>query len=167
MMRRAAAAVLLAAAACSAGGAARSTGVPATKPPAGGLKLTSPAFTDGGRIPQRYTCQGSNETVPLAWSGVPAGTVKLVLLVEDPDAPGGMFVHWAVDAIPPAGGSAAQGRVVQGWRGPCPPPGRAHRYVFTLAAVRDFSAAQTVAGVRAEIAGAASVARLTGLYGRR
>src|SRR5947209_3810855 len=120
---------------------------------AGGLKamdLTSPAFREGDKIPVKYTCDGENISPPLGWTGVPAGTQSLALMVDDPDAPSGTFVHWAIRGIPPtvdrleenaskAGlpsgakeGRNGAGRV--GWFGPCPPSGT-HHYVFHLYAV--------------------------------
>src|SRR5579864_4792275 len=109
--------------------------------------LMSPAFPPGGEIPRQYTCDGSDISPPFTWSGVPAGTASLVLVIEDPDAPRGTFHHWAVFAIPPgwtglpAGFGAAQppagsgqtrndfGRL--GYGGPCPPAGAgAHHYHF-------------------------------------
>src|SRR5439155_14692198 len=70
-------------------------GAPAT------ITLRSSAFTDGGTIPQRFTCASVGTTPPLAWSGVPAGAKELALLVEDPDAPGGTFVHWVLFHLQP------------------------------------------------------------------
>jgi|SRR5579863_5057031 len=118
--------------------------------------LTTPAFAPGGEIPREYTCDGSDISPPLSWSGIPAGTASLVLVVEDPDAPGGVFGHWAAYDIPPdspglaagyhAGRPAAGpgiglrearndfGRL--GYGGPCPPPGGGvHHYHFVLMAL--------------------------------
>jgi Raf kinase inhibitor-like YbhB/YbcL family protein len=116
--------------------------------------LTSGAFAAGGAIPSRYTCDGADGSPPLAWSGTPAGTVTLALIADDPDAPSGTWVHWVLFNLPaatevlPEGvpktehpdglGGALQGR--NGFRrigygGPCPPPGRAHRYYFRLYAL--------------------------------
>jgi Raf kinase inhibitor-like YbhB/YbcL family protein len=115
------------------------------------LMLASPAFPPGGRIPSEYTCDGADISPPLTWSGVPAGTKSLVLLVDDPDAPSGTFRHWAAFDIPAnAPGLAAGygpnrpatsfretrndfGRA--GYGGPCPPPGPAHHYHFRLFAI--------------------------------
>ena len=114
------------------------------------LLLTSPGLPPGGNIPKEYTCDGSDISPPLAWSGAPPGTASFVLVVEDPDAPGGFFRHWAAYDIAatatglPAGyhaGAAAPfaearndfGKI--GYGGPCPPPGSRHRYVFTLIAL--------------------------------
>ncbi len=119
------------------------------------LKLTSTAFTDGGAIPSTYTCEGNDISPPLAWSGVPAGTQSLVLIVDDPDAPDPakpqrVWVHWvlynlpadasglaeavAEEALPKGteGGLNDWGRT--GYGGPCPPIGR-HRYFHKLYAL--------------------------------
>lgn len=119
------------------------------------LILTSEAFTDGGEIPQRYTCEGDDISPALQWDGVPDGTASLVLIVDDPDAPDPQapkltFVHWVLYNIPPDAGrlpagvkaadlppGTAQG--VNNWNkpgygGPCPPIGR-HRYFHKLYAL--------------------------------
>ena len=119
---------------------------PAPKAPAT-LTVTSPAFDDGGRIPVRYTCSGADTSPPLAWSGVPGDARSLALVVTDPDAPGGTYVHWVVLDIDPATSSVAAGEVPAGARqarnsaghaaydGPCPPDGT-HRYRFTVYVLR-------------------------------
>ncbi|HZU24765.1 MAG TPA: YbhB/YbcL family Raf kinase inhibitor-like protein, partial [Bryobacteraceae bacterium] len=65
------------------------------------MDLKSSAFTDGGNIPVKYTCDGDGISPPLAWSGVPPGTQALALIVDDPDAPSGVFAHWVVFGISP------------------------------------------------------------------
>lgn len=116
------------------------------------LSLSSIAFQDGERIPVKYTCEGQDISPPLMWSEPPPGTQSLALIVDDPDAPGGVFTHWVLfnilpdsrelpEAMPtqaqlPSGalqGKNDFGRV--GYGGPCPPPGRPHRYCFTLYAL--------------------------------
>jgi len=113
--------------------------------------LTSPAFAPGAAIPAEYTCDGADISPPLAWSGAPNGTQSLVLVVDDPDAPGGTFRHWAVFDIPPAAAGLAAGYGAgrpgdrfrearndfgqAGYRGPCPPPGPVHHYHFRLLAI--------------------------------
>lgn len=116
------------------------------------LSLSSIAFQDGERIPVKYTCEGQDISPPLMWSEPPPGTQSLALIVDDPDAPGGVFTHWVLfnilpdsrelpEAVPtqaqlPSGalqGKNDFGRV--GYGGPCPPPGRPHRYCFTLYAL--------------------------------
>jgi len=109
--------------------------------------LTSSAFKDGGALPRAITCDGADRSPPLAWSGVPAGTMALVLVVDDPDARD--FTHWTVLDLPagateslPAGVSPMSDTVSQGrndfgkvgWGGPCPPSGT-HHYRFTLSAL--------------------------------
>jgi len=116
------------------------------------MRLTSPAFTAGGRIPDRYTCDGADLSPPLSWSGAPAGTRSFLVACEDPDAPAGTWHHWAVFDIPaeqtslPEGLAKAEkvGKLRQaindfrkpGWGGPCPPKGHGtHRYRFRLLAL--------------------------------
>jgi Raf kinase inhibitor-like YbhB/YbcL family protein len=128
-------------------GTNHTTTTPTTAPPPPTIKLSSPAFADGGAIPARYACP-RNVSVPLRWSGVPAGTRELALEMIDIDAPGGPFLHWALAGIQPhatslgAGDSVHPGAVAArnsfgriGYGGPCPPPGNAHRYVVTLLAL--------------------------------
>jgi Raf kinase inhibitor-like YbhB/YbcL family protein len=116
------------------------------------LMLASPAFAPGGQIPSEYTCDGADISPPLTWSGVPDGARSLVLVVEDPDAPSGVFYHWGAFDIPtsPHGLAAGYGpnRPASGFRearngfgaadygGPCPPQGRRlHHYHFRLFAI--------------------------------
>ncbi len=124
--------------------------------PTSTLHVSSPSFANGTSIPVRYTADGEDISPPLAWSGVPAETKSVVVLVDDPDAPGSMdpFAHWLVYGLPPdldglpegASGHAAAhlpGGALEGtnsfrlvgYRGPAPPPGRPHRYRFTVAAL--------------------------------
>lgn len=116
------------------------------------LHLTTTAFKAGGDVPARFTCDGSDISPALSWSGVPGGAQSLALVVEDPDAPRGTWVHWILydlppgehelpEGVPPAGtlpSGARQGRNdfgTIGYGGPCPPPGPAHRYIFRLYAL--------------------------------
>ena len=123
------------------------------------LSVISAAFADGATIPRRYTCAGAGDAPPLRWTGVPRAAKAVALTVEDPDAPGGTYVHWVVVDLAPGDGSVA-GRdlpagahELHGWTPPCPPKGdAAHRYVFTVSALRKTLGAG--ADVRA-IAGAA------------
>ncbi len=119
------------------------------------LTLTSSAFAHNGSSPRRYTCQGEDTSVPLAWSGVPPGTKSLALIMDDPDAPDPkapqvVWVHWVLYNIPPSATALKEGikpnelpaGVKQGlndWKrpgygGPCPPIGR-HRYFHKLYAL--------------------------------
>jgi len=106
------------------------------------MKITSSVFQQGGNIPSRFSCDGANTNPPLQISDVPPEAKSLVLIVDDPDAPSGLFTHWAVWNISPqiitiAEGSTPKG--VQGtndfgksgYGGPCPPSG-AHRYYFKI-----------------------------------
>ena len=116
------------------------------------LTLASPAISPGGEIPAQYTCDGPDISPRLSWSDVPAGTESLVLVVEDPDAPSGMFRHWAVFDIPPTSRGLDAGYPANrptatfhearndfgktGYNGPCPPGGAAtHHYHFRLLAI--------------------------------
>ncbi len=111
-----------------------------------GLKLTSPAFNDGEGIGIKYTCDGEDINPPLKIEGVPPETKSLVLIVDDPDAPIGTWVHWLLWNINPATSEIAEGEVpsgaVQGvndfrknfYGGPCPPSGT-HCYFFKLYAL--------------------------------
>lgn len=108
------------------------------------MQLTSPAFNHQETIPSKYTCDGTNINPPLAISGVPAGTRSLVLIVDDPDAPGGTFVHWVVYDIAPDTEAIHEGTEPgtvgtnnfknAAYGGPCPPSGT-HRYFFKLYAL--------------------------------
>lgn len=117
-----------------------------TAPPSSGLRVWSPAFDYGARIPVQYTCDGPDRIPPLRWEGLPAGTKSLVLIMDDPDAPMGTWVHWVVFDIPPETqgieeGQAPPGRSGRnswgrtGYGGPCPPRGKPHRYFFRLYAL--------------------------------
>jgi Raf kinase inhibitor-like YbhB/YbcL family protein len=112
------------------------------------LRVSSPAFIDGSRLPQRYTCDGAGEEPPVQAGTVPASTSELVLVVSDPDAPGGTFVHVTRYGINPRGdGSVDQGgregsnsAGETGWTAPCPPKDDGpHRYVWSVYALRDAS----------------------------
>ncbi|MFI0481558.1 YbhB/YbcL family Raf kinase inhibitor-like protein [Actinomadura sp. 9N215] len=113
------------------------------------ISLRSPAFADHGPIPSTYSHEAGDLSPGLRWSGVPAACLELVLTCEDPDAPGGTFVHWMLAGIPPGRDGLAAGeerpRIARGrndfgdngYGGPHPPPGDPpHRYVFTLYALR-------------------------------
>jgi Raf kinase inhibitor-like YbhB/YbcL family protein len=109
------------------------------------LKVTSSAFQEGGNIPSKFTCDGSDTSPSLQITGVPSEAKSLVLIADDPDAPGGLFTHWLVWNIPSQTNSIAEGSApngVQGandfgksgYRGPCPPAG-VHRYSFKIFAL--------------------------------
>ena len=115
----------------------------------GGIEVTSPAFDEGERVPVRFTCHGEDLSPPLDWSGVPDGAAELRLTVTDPDAPAGTFTHWAVTGIDPAATGVAEGSLPEGgteqensfgetvYRGPCPPEGETHAYVWTVDALSE------------------------------
>ena len=117
-----------------------------------GFRIESAAFKEGAGIPARFTCEGEDVSPPLAWTVPPRNARSLVLIVDDPDAPAGVWTHWVVYNLPaqtramventpkqgelPGGGLQGRnsfGRI--GYGGPCPPPGRAHRYFFRLYAL--------------------------------
>jgi Raf kinase inhibitor-like YbhB/YbcL family protein len=142
--------------------------------------VTSSGFTDGGMIPRRYTCDGADVSPPLAFAGLPTGTASLALLVEDPDAPRGTFVHWVAWGIDPARASLEEGERApgtgvndfgrQGYGGPCPPRGQEHRYLFTAFALSRAIEPRpdaTAEELRRSISGAViAEGRLTGRYAR-
>jgi len=114
--------------------------------------LKSSSFTPGGDIPKKHTCDGADVSPPLAWTSPPAATKAFALVCEDPDAPVGLWVHWVLWGVPgtatglPEGvkqthtlaDGSRQGRNdfgKPGHNGPCPPPGKPHRYFFRLYAL--------------------------------
>jgi Raf kinase inhibitor-like YbhB/YbcL family protein len=119
--------------------------------PSSSFSLISSAFRDGDTIPESYTCTGVNKSPPVLWKGVPNGVRSLALIVSDPDAPRGTFVHWVIYNIDPASrglpatvststslANAEQGvngRSELGYTGPCPPVGPPHHYHFRLYAL--------------------------------
>jgi hypothetical protein len=151
------------------------------------LELNSPAFDDGQPLPRKYAHGGDNASPPLHWSGPPAGVQSFMVLMEDPDAPRGVFRHWAIYDIPPdhLGLPEGAGRVGQPtgrqaindfgeprYDGPEPPIGdRPHRYVFRLLALavavlhtpRSPRVLQAMEAARAYIL---AEAELTGTYRR-
>lgn len=107
------------------------------------LKITSPAFEYDGNIPAKYTCDGEEVNPPLFIDGIPEEAITMALIVEDPDAPKGIFDHWVVwniDPISPIdensrpGISGKNSAGKTGYHGPCPPDG-VHRYYFYLFAL--------------------------------
>jgi Raf kinase inhibitor-like YbhB/YbcL family protein len=149
--------------------------------------LDSTAFADGGAIPGRYTCSGADVSPALSWTGVPDGTRSLALIAEDPDAPGGTWTHWVIWNVPAEAASLPEGvppsetledgarqgrndfrRI--GYGGPCPPPGKPHRYFFHLYAL-DATLALKAGAARSELERAMkghvlSKAERMGKYGR-
>ncbi|MGO9398876.1 MAG: YbhB/YbcL family Raf kinase inhibitor-like protein [Xanthobacteraceae bacterium] len=116
------------------------------------MELRSSGFTDGATIPRRFTCDGEDVSPPLVWSGAPAATRSFALLCDDPDAPAGIWHHWAAYDIPADRTGLAEGAAVEvpthgfkqamndfgktGYSGPCPPRGHGnHHYRFRLLAL--------------------------------
>ena len=133
------------------------------------ITVTSSAFRDVGTIPRRYTCDGAGTPPPLSWRGIPSSAAAVYLVVADPDAPGGTFVHWILGPLPSnsVGTGSAQ---TDGWRPPCPPKGnRPHRYRFVVYATSsrvdvDRSAATDTIDAIGRVAIASGT--LVGTYGR-
>jgi len=115
------------------------------------IKITSPAFEDGGMIPSKYTCDGEDISPPLQWEAVPDGTASIAVISDDPDAPIGTWVHWVLFNLPPdtkelkeefpddetLSDGTRQGVTdfgSTGYGGPCPPSGT-HRYFFKIYAL--------------------------------
>lgn len=110
------------------------------------LRISSPAFADGQSIPARHAYRAENFSPPLEIAGVPPGAKSLALIVDDPDAPVGTWVHWLLANLPPETAAMAEGKVPEGaivgkndfgaaaWGGPAPPSGT-HRYFFRLVAL--------------------------------
>lgn len=111
-----------------------------------GLTLSSPVFQDNGYIPSKYTCDGENSNPPLVIENVPPEAKSMVLIVDDPDAPAGTWVHWVMwnidphtreireNSVPKGAGQGVNDFKQHGYGGPCPPSG-AHRYFFKLYAL--------------------------------
>jgi Raf kinase inhibitor-like YbhB/YbcL family protein len=164
-------------AACSRGG---SPGVGRELPAT--VTVRSPAFAEGAPIPARYTCAGADVAPALAWSGVPRDAAELALVVDDPDAPGGTYVHWVLFHLDPALTGLREGRLPPGARqarnsggkaayaGPCPPSGPPHHYRFTVYALSRHpgvaAGASPGAAVAAIQAAASARGRLVGTFGR-
>jgi Raf kinase inhibitor-like YbhB/YbcL family protein len=121
------------------------------KEPKATMTVTSDAFKEGQMIPSDYTCDGRDQSPLLRWSGAPAGTQSFAIIADDPDAPGGDWVHWLVYDLPPTIDMMPQGVPAVdklanaekhgsndfgklGYGGPCPPSG-VHRYVFKVYAL--------------------------------
>jgi phosphatidylethanolamine-binding protein (PEBP) family uncharacterized protein len=110
------------------------------------LRVSSAAFIDGSRLPVKYTCDGAGDEPAVQAGTVPASTKELVLVVSDPDAPGGTYVHVTRYGLSPRGDGAVDHGGLEGlnsagktgWTPPCPPKGDdAHRYVWSVYALRD------------------------------
>jgi len=151
------------------------------------LAVRSAAFQEGGTIPPRYTCDGENVSPPLAWTGLPEETAAVAVVVDDPDAPAGTWVHWVLYGLDPSRadlpegvpardtvlGGARQGRndfKNVGYGGPCPPRGQLHHYAFKVYAL-DETPDLPAGASKAELLGAIeghvlAEGKLTGTYRR-
>jgi Raf kinase inhibitor-like YbhB/YbcL family protein len=116
------------------------------------LSISSPSFASGGEIPKKFTCDSSDVSPQLVWTEPPSGTKSFALLVDDPDAPAGNWNHWTLWNLPASARGLAEGASKEdtladgseqgkndfrktGYNGPCPPPGKPHRYYFKLYAL--------------------------------
>ncbi len=176
-------AVLIVAGACASGPSTASTSsattATTTTTEESTMRLTSPAFDDGGPIPVRYTCDGEDVSPPLDIADLPEGTQTLVLVMDDPDAPVGTWDHWVAYDITPAAsipedigalgtaGRNSWGRT--GYGGPCPPSGT-HGYIFVIHALSGWLDLGEGATKSAVLAAAEPLrldsATLTGTYSR-
>ncbi len=153
-----------------------------------GLELTTTAFPAGGIVPQKFTCDGPDVSPALRWTDPPAGTESFALIMDDPDAPVGTWVHWVLYDLPAKtrelsenvakqeqlADGARQGRNdfrKIGYGGPCPPPGPAHRYFFKLYALNaktNLKAGANKAEVEKAMKGhILAQAELVGRFGRK
>ena len=157
--------------------------VPTTANEEGGLMnmaLTSPAFNNGEPIPEKYSCDGEDISPELDWFGTPEGTVSLALIMDDPDAPMGTWVHWVLYNLPMDLSGLREGMTgvgldgsnswgTTGYGGPCPPSGT-HRYFFKLYALDinlDFESVVDKAALEAAMEGhILGQAELMGTYSR-
>ncbi len=151
------------------------------------LQMSSAAFSSGEAIPKKFTCDGPDVSPQLKWNDPPAKTQSMALIMDDPDAPGSTWVHWVLYDLPantrelPEGvakqeqlsSGARQGRndfEKTGYGGPCPPPGKPHRYFFKLYALDNKlnlkSGATKVELERAMKSHVLAQAELIGKYGR-
>jgi len=122
--------------------------------------VKSSAFTDGGFIPEKYTCDGEDISPPLSWTLLPPNTKSIAIICDDPDAPGGTWVHWVLYGLAPNAPGLPEGisnrKVLPngtkqgvndfhkiGYGGPCPPKGAPHRYFFKVYALDEMIALDT------------------------
>lgn len=145
------------------------------------MKISSPAFADNGQIPPKYTCDGEDINPPLRLEHVPEGARSLALIIEDPDAPAGLWIHWLVWNINPHQNEIAENSTPReamagrnsfnrtGYGGPCPPSGT-HHYIFRLFALDSVlplaggsTKNQLEEAMKPHVL---AEARLTGLYGK-
>ena len=162
-------------------------GVANAQPALAQLRVTSPAMASGAAIADDYACTGADRSPALAWSDAPDSTKSFALIVDDPDAPGGTFIHWVAYNIPlgvtslPAGvpqtteiagggTNGINGFEHIGYNGPCPPPGKMHHYHFHLFALDSMLTPgdnADAAAVRSAMAGhVVATAELVGTFQR-
>jgi len=145
------------------------------------ITITSTAFKEGDKIQRLYTCDDQNVSPPLAWTGVPTNTVSQALIMDDPDAPSGTWVHWVLFNLPPGLANLDQGKIgggsegkndfnKLGYGGPCPPRGSTHRYfikIYALDKVLDLKSGATKSQLEAAMRGhLLAQGQLMGKYGR-
>ena len=116
------------------------------------FSISSSSFSQSGEIPKKFTCDGADVSPDLSWAAPPAGTQSFALIADDPDAPAGTWTHWVlydlpaqttilsegvskVDEVPSGGRQGRNDFHKIGYGGPCPPPGKPHRYFFRLYAL--------------------------------
>ena len=127
-------------------------GIAMAQHPTGNLTVASSGFASGAGIPDKYTCKGEDVSPALQWSGAPSNAAAIAVIMDDPDAPSGTWVHWVIWDIPASAHSLTEGVPRQeqlqdgarqgrnsfgkiGYNGPCPPPGKTHRYFFRVYAL--------------------------------
>ena len=151
------------------------------------LQITSVAFSAGETIPKKFTCDGPDVSPKLSWNEPPAKTQSFALIMDDPDAPVGTWVHWVLFDLPADTKELSEGVAKQdqlsngarqgrndfgkiGYGGPCPPPGKPHRYFFKLYALDsklNLKAGATKADIERAMKGhILAQAELMGRYGR-
>jgi Raf kinase inhibitor-like YbhB/YbcL family protein len=161
--------------------------LPEAKTWAQSVIVKSPAFAAGTMIPRVYTCSGADRSPPLVWTGVPRSAKSLALIVDDPDAPAGTWVHWVIFNVPAREprleegvaktesladgtrqGVNSFGKV--GYDGPCPPPGDPHHYhfrLFALDSILNLRAGAGAADLEAATRGhVVATAEIIGKFGR-
>jgi Raf kinase inhibitor-like YbhB/YbcL family protein len=151
------------------------------------LQISSTAFSAGETIPKKFTCDGPDVSPQLKWNDPPADTQSIALIMDDPDAPVGTWVHWVLYDLPAATRELSEGVPKQeqlssgarqgrndfgkiGYSGPCPPAGQPHRYFFKMYALNaklGLKAGATKADLERAIKGhVLAQAELIGRYGR-
>jgi Raf kinase inhibitor-like YbhB/YbcL family protein len=151
------------------------------------MRIFSSHFTSGDFIPSQYTCDGQDIPIPLKWQEIPQNTKSLALIMDDPDAPGGIWVHWIVYNIPPSQTGLAENQTYDarleeggmqglnswgknGYGGPCPPKGTHHYYfkLYALDCMLEQKAGMTKTELLADMQGhILAEAQMVGLYHRK